>query len=48
MSNSFANQTIAQIELFTKPEEYPIGVYVLPSTWTRRSPGCTWGRSAPS
>ncbi|MBT3161253.1 adenosylhomocysteinase [Streptomyces sp. CHA1] len=30
MSNSFANQTIAQIELFTKPEEYPTGVYVLP------------------
>ncbi|WP_103528372.1 adenosylhomocysteinase [Streptomyces sp. SM12] len=30
MSNSFANQTIAQIELFTKTEEYPTGVYVLP------------------
>jgi adenosylhomocysteinase len=30
MSNSFANQTIAQIELFTKPQAYPIGVYVLP------------------
>ncbi|WP_181767210.1 adenosylhomocysteinase [Streptomyces albidus (ex Kaewkla and Franco 2022)] len=30
MSNSFANQTIAQIELFTKPESYPTGVYVLP------------------
>ncbi|WP_016910634.1 adenosylhomocysteinase [Streptomyces xiaopingdaonensis] len=30
MSNSFADQTIAQIELFTKPEEYPTGVYVLP------------------
>ncbi|MGK5445798.1 adenosylhomocysteinase [Micromonospora sp. URMC 105] len=30
MSNSFANQTIAQIELYTKTEEYPIGVYVLP------------------
>jgi adenosylhomocysteinase len=30
MSNSFANQTIAQIELFTKTEEYPIGVYTLP------------------
>jgi len=30
MSNSFANQTIAQIELFTKPGEYPVGVYVLP------------------
>jgi adenosylhomocysteinase len=30
MSNSFANQTIAQIELFTRTEEYPVGVYVLP------------------
>jgi len=30
MSNSFANQTIAQIELHTKPAEYPIGVYRLP------------------
>jgi adenosylhomocysteinase len=30
MSNSFTDQTLAQIELFTKPEEYPIGVYVLP------------------
>ncbi|SCG46549.1 adenosylhomocysteinase [Micromonospora echinaurantiaca] len=30
MSNSFANQTIAQIELYTKTDEYPIGVYVLP------------------
>ncbi len=30
MSNSFANQTIAQIELYTKTEEYPVGVYVLP------------------
>ena len=30
MSSSFANQVIAQIELFQKTEEYPIGVYVLP------------------
>ena len=30
MSNSFTNQTIAQIELFTKGGEYPIGVHVLP------------------
>ena len=30
MSNSFTNQTIAQIELFTKTEDYPVGVYVLP------------------
>ncbi len=31
MSASFANQTIAQIELFTKPDAYEVGkVYVLP------------------
>jgi adenosylhomocysteinase len=30
MSSSFANQTIAQIELFTRTKDYPIGVYVLP------------------
>ena len=30
MSNSFTNQVLAQLELFTRPEEYPIGVYVLP------------------
>jgi len=30
MSSSFANQTIAQIELFTRTDNYPIGVYTLP------------------
>ena len=31
MSSSFANQTIAQIELYTKPQDYAVGqVYVLP------------------
>jgi adenosylhomocysteinase len=30
MSNSFTNQVMAQIEIFTKTEEYPIGVYTLP------------------
>ncbi|BDZ51482.1 adenosylhomocysteinase [Frondihabitans sucicola] len=30
MSNSFTNQVLAQIELFTKQSEYPTGVYVLP------------------
>ena len=30
MSSSFANQTIAQIELFTRTSEYPVGVYTLP------------------
>jgi len=30
MSNSFTNQVLAQIEIFTRTEEYPTGVYVLP------------------
>lgn len=30
MSNSFTNQVLAQIELFTKSKEYPVGVYRLP------------------
>ena len=30
MSSSFANQVIAQVELFTRTANYPIGVYVLP------------------
>jgi adenosylhomocysteinase len=30
MSSSFANQVLAQIELFSHPEKYPVGVYVLP------------------
>ncbi len=30
MSSSFANQTIAQMELFTRTANYPVGVYVLP------------------
>jgi adenosylhomocysteinase len=29
MSNSFTNQVLAQIELFTKTEQYPVGVYTL-------------------
>ena len=30
MSSSFANQVLAQIELYTQTEKYPVGVYVLP------------------
>jgi adenosylhomocysteinase len=30
MSSSFANQVIAQIDLYTNTEAYPVGVYVLP------------------
>jgi adenosylhomocysteinase len=30
MSNSFTNQVIAQVELFTRPQDYRAGVYTLP------------------
>jgi adenosylhomocysteinase len=30
MSNSFANQVLAQIEVFTKRDEYELGVHILP------------------
>ncbi|MBN2702670.1 MAG: adenosylhomocysteinase [Pontiellaceae bacterium] len=30
MSNSFTNQVLAQMELYSNPEKYPIGVYTLP------------------
>jgi adenosylhomocysteinase len=30
MSSSFANQTLAQIELYANPGKYPVGVYTLP------------------
>ena len=30
MSSSFANQVLAQIELWTKKDQYPVGVYILP------------------
>jgi adenosylhomocysteinase len=36
MSCSFANQVLAQIELFTKTSEYPMGVHVLPKDLDER------------
>ncbi len=30
MSASFTNQVLAQLELWTSTDEYPVGVYVLP------------------
>ncbi|HEY1087884.1 MAG TPA: adenosylhomocysteinase, partial [Archangium sp.] len=36
MSNSFTNQVLAQIELFTRTEDYPLGVYVLPKLLDER------------
>ncbi len=32
MSSSFANQVLAQLELFTDTAKYPLGVYILPKT----------------
>jgi len=32
MSNSFSNQVLAQIELWTKTDNYKVGVYMLPKT----------------
>ncbi len=48
MSNSFTNQVIAQIELFTKRTNTRSASTPCPSTWTRRSPVCTWTRWASS
>jgi adenosylhomocysteinase len=36
MSMSFTNQVLAQLELFTKTDEYPLGVYVLPKVLDER------------
>jgi adenosylhomocysteinase len=30
MSSSFANQVLAQVELYSRTAEYPLGVYMLP------------------
>jgi adenosylhomocysteinase len=30
MSSSFANQVLAQLEIYTNPGKYPVGVYILP------------------
>jgi adenosylhomocysteinase len=32
MSNSFTNQVLAQIALWTGPDKFPLGVHVLPKT----------------
>jgi adenosylhomocysteinase len=36
MSMSFTNQVLAQIELYTKTDQYPLGVYVLPKLLDER------------
>jgi len=45
MSNSFTNQVIAQIELFTDPGQYEKQVYVLPKHLDEKvGPACTCRR----
>ena len=45
MSNSFTNQVLAQMELWTRHEDYAVGVYILPKKvyvccmWLISSPG---------
>ena len=47
MSCSFSNQVLAQIELFTKTDDYHARrVASCPSSSTRWSPGSTWTRWA--
>ena len=48
MSNSFTNQVIAQIELFTGRTSTRSASTCCPSIWTRRSRACTSRPSAPS
>ncbi len=36
MSSSFTNQVLAQIELFTRTDQYPLGVHVLPKQLDER------------
>ncbi len=47
MSASFTNQTLAQIELFTKGEKYENQVYVLPKHLDERSRASISTSSAP-
>ena len=48
MSNSFTNQIMAQLELFTQAEPYATRSTCSPSTSTRRWPDCTSTPSASS
>ena len=44
MSNSFANQTLAQIDLWNNRDTYENRVYILPKYSMKRSPDCTFRR----
>jgi len=46
MSNSFTNQVLAQIDLWTNRDTYKPAVYSNPRNSTKSWPYCTWRRSA--
>jgi adenosylhomocysteinase len=46
MSNSFANQTLAQIDLWANKDSYEKKVYLLPKKLDEEVAACTWKRSA--
>jgi len=45
MSNSFANQTLAQLDLWANKDTYKVGVYVLPRSSMKKWRVYTWRRS---
>jgi len=48
MSNSFTNQTLAQMDLWKGRDTYKVGVYRLPKRLDEEVAGCTWKRSGSS
>ncbi len=46
MSNSFANQTLAQIDLWQNKDVYEKNVYRLPKNWMKKSHAFIWRKSA--
>lgn len=42
MSNSFTNQVLAQIELWTHPDKYSVGVHSCPKSWMKQWLKLTW------
>ena len=48
MSNSFTNQVLAQLDLWQTARNTSPPFTGCPRSWTRKSPGCTWKKSASS
>jgi adenosylhomocysteinase len=48
MSNSFSNQTLAQLDLWKTRDAYKVGVYILPKKLDEEVARCTWKKLARS